>query len=590
MSFLDHLTQQGFISEADANAITEEIGQTGGTVDGALVRYGLTKDQVLQQKAKYLNIPIRKLTTKAVAQDALDLIPQESAEHYKIAPIALVDGVLEVGVVDPDNIEARDALQFISSRTQTPFKIFLISPKDFDDLMQNYQGMSTKVGDALDEYKMAEAGPMTGGGGKKKADEKAPSEEKIVDLNSDEFKPTGGLSAAVTEDAPISKVVGVILQYAVEGNASDVHIEHLGEKVRVRFRIDGVLYTSLILPVNVFDAVIARVKVLSNLKLDEKRKPQDGRFSATLGERKIDFRVSTFPAYYGEKIVMRILDPEKNKKGLDTVGFNPEQMAKVRAALGKPYGIILLTGPTGSGKTTTLYAMLGELDRETKNVVSLEDPVEYNIAGVSQSQVRPEIGYTFANGLRSILRQDPDIILVGEIRDGETAKLAIQAALTGHLVLSTIHTNTAAGAIPRLIDMGVDPYLIAPTLIMSIGQRLSRTLCPTSKKELPIDGAIKQLIDKQFSDLPDEFKKKLPKITKLYEAQPSAECPSGTKGRIGVFEILEVDRDIERTILEKPVEPEITAVARKKGMTYIKEDALMKSAQGLIPFSEVNEY
>lgn len=589
MSFLDHLTQQGLISSADSNAIEEEIAATGGSVDGALTRYGLTKDEVLQQKAKYLNIPARKITTAAVASEALALIPKESAELYKIAPIALLDGVLEVGVVDPDNIEARDALQFISSRTQTPFKVFLISQKDFDDLIQNYAGMTTQVGDALDDYKTAES---TMAGGKKGAAKSNPDEQnvKVVNLDSEEFKTDGSLAEAVTEDAPISKIVGVILQYAVEGNASDVHIEHLGDKVRVRFRIDGVLNTSLILPPNVFDAVVARIKVLANLKLDEKRKPQDGRFSSMLGDRKIDFRVSTFPAYYGEKVVMRILDPERNKKGLDSVGLASEHMTLIREALKKPYGIILMTGPTGSGKTTTLYAMLGELDRETKNVVSLEDPVEYNIPGVSQSQVRPEIGYSFANGLRSVLRQDPDIILVGEIRDGETAKLAIQAALTGHLVLSTIHTNTAAGAVPRLIDMGVDPYLIAPTLIMSIGQRLCRTLCPTSKKELAIDGALKQIIDTQFADLPDEYKKKLPKITKLYEAQPSTECPSGTRGRTGIFEVLQVDSEIERIILEKPIELDITAAARKKGMTFLKEDALFKCSQGLISFAEVNEY
>jgi type IV pilus assembly protein PilB len=348
------------------------------------------------------------------------------------------------------------------------------------------------------------------------------------------------------------------------------------------------MYTSLILPTNVHNAIVARIKILAQLKLDEKRKPQDGRFSARMDGKKVDFRVSTFPAYYGEKVVMRILDTGRGVLTLDMMGYSPEQLEMIRKAIRTPYGLILVTGPTGSGKSTTLYSMLNELDREKRNVISLEDPVEYNIPGVNQSQVRPEIGYTFASGLRSILRQDPDIIMVGEIRDKETAQLAVQAALTGHLVFSTLHTNNAAGVIPRLIDMEVDPYLIAPTLILAMGQRLLRTMCPESKSPIPLSESMRLMIEKQFSDLPADVRKTLMIPDHVYEAVPSATCPSGTKGRTAVFEFLKMDRDLEHIVLTNPVEQAVYEAARAKGMLTMKDDALKKAFQGIIPFEEIN--
>jgi type IV pilus assembly protein PilB len=348
------------------------------------------------------------------------------------------------------------------------------------------------------------------------------------------------------------------------------------------------MYTSLLLPVSVHSGVVARIKILANLKLDEKRKPQDGRFRATVNGRKIDFRVSTFPAYYGEKVVLRILDSGKGIKTIDSMGLSDEQKAMIREALDAPYGMILITGPTGSGKSTTLYSMLNELDRETQNVISLEDPVEYSIPGVSQSQVRPEIGYTFANGLRSILRQDPDIIMVGEIRDKETAQLAVQAALTGHLVFSTLHTNNAAGVIPRLIDMEIDPYLIAPTLILTIGQRLVRTMCPESKRMVPMSESVRMMIDEDFKDLPKEFHNKIAIPDHIYQAVPSPQCPSGTKGRTAVYEFLKVDKSLEHTILKNPTEQAVFENARAAGMLTMREDAMRKSFEGVVPFEEVN--
>jgi type IV pilus assembly protein PilB len=324
------------------------------------------------------------------------------------------------------------------------------------------------------------------------------------------------------------------------------------------------------------------------MKLDEKRKPQDGRFSARIEGRKIDFRVSTFPAYYGEKVVMRILDQEKGVRALEEIGFTGRNLLAIRAAMKRPYGLILISGPTGSGKSTTLYAMLKEINDESKNVLSLEDPVEYNMEGVNQSQVRPEIGYTFASGLRTTLRQDPDIIMVGEIRDKETAQLAIQAALTGHLVLSTIHTNSAIGVVPRLVDMGIDPYLIAPTLALSMAQRLVVRLCPDGGKARPLEEAMEIMVQKQFEDLPAEYKKEIQMKGDVYDAVPTATCPNGVRGRIAVSEVLAIDKELERIILNTPTEEAIYKYARNKGMVTMKEDAISKAFKKEIPFEEVN--
>jgi type IV pilus assembly protein PilB len=358
-------------------------------------------------------------------------------------------------------------------------------------------------------------------------------------------------------------------------------------KVQVRYRIDGLLHTTLVLPLTSFDGIVARVKILAKLRLDEKRKPQDGSFAKMIKERKIEFRVSTFPAYYGEKVVMRILDSEKGIKSLEGLDFTPEHFAMIKDAISRPYGLILMSGPTGSGKSTTLYSMLNEVDKEGSNVVSLEDPVEYQIPGVSQSQVMPEIGYTFAVGLRSILRQDPNIIMVGEIRDKETAQLAIQAALTGHLVLSTIHTNSAIGIIPRLVDMGIDPYLIAPTLILAMAQRLVRRVVPEARHEIPMDDITAEMIKKQFSDLDKKYLDKLTIPKKMYELKPTSDTPSGMKGRVAIFEMFQIDRDIQELILKNPVEPELYKLCRGKGMLTLREDALMKALKGDILMQEV---
>lgn len=573
MTILDTFVHNGIIKKELVSDISRRV-EGGESLDVVLLASGIKKEEILKGKGLYYNLPIRDLKGEGIPFETLKYVPQDSANHYHFAPLGVVNNVLEIGITDPENIEARDALQFIATNLDMPFKIFLISEDDFKIILDNYQGLTGEVTKALSDLEV---------------DIGAVDKEKIVE---EKEKGKEGENekrvARVTEEAPVAKITAVILRHAAEGGASDVHIEHTGENVRVRFRVDGELFTSLILPVGVHGSVVARIKILANLKLDEKRKPQDGRFSARIDGRKIDFRVSTFPAYYGEKVVMRILDAGKGAQKLDSLGFRPEDLELVRQALTLPYGMILITGPTGSGKSTTLYSMLNELDKETKNIVSLEDPVEYNIPGISQSQVRAEIGYTFATGLRTTLRQDPDIIMVGEIRDKETAQLAIQAALTGHLVFSTLHTNTSIGAIPRLVDMGVDPYLIAPTLVLSIAQRLAKKIYPGAGKEVQNEGAIKVMIDKQFQDLPPEFKNKLNLSRPLYEAVPTSDSLSGTRGRTPVFEVFKIDKEIESIILKDPTEPRLWEAARKKGMLSIKEDAMLKCMDGIIPFQEVN--
>jgi type IV pilus assembly protein PilB len=562
MNVLTILTESGTLKPEEATALATEAQTTKTPVETLLAKKGITQETILQALSKKYDMPYRILPQAPIGKEVLGYIPQESAEHYGFAPIGLDSSLLEVGITDPDNIEALDALQFIAGRVGLPYKLYLISEEDFQRVIDEYSSLSGEVSEALEELEPLEAPEQKGA---------KQEEEKVI-----------------KEDAPVTKIVATILRYAVEGGASDIHIEPSPEKTQVRFRMDGELHTSLELPTKVHAAVVARIKILSQMRLDERRKPQDGRFSATVEGRRIDFRVSTFPTQYGEKIVMRILDRSKSMATLETLGFSEADLESVKEMIDRPYGIILISGPTGSGKSTTLFAMLSALNREAANVVSVEDPVEYEIPGVAQSQVHPEIGYTFASGLRSILRQDPDIIMVGEIRDKETAQLAIQAALTGHLVFSTIHTNTAAGVIPRLVDMGVDPYLIAPTLIAAIGQRLVRKLCPGAGKEMPITESMRLHLEKDFNDLPKAQRDALPEFKNFYEATSTPDCPNGTRGRLAVFEIMMMDKDLERVVLESPVEEKVYAAARAKGMYTMREDAIMKALAGQIPFQEID--
>lgn len=590
MSILDILAKQGVIDVKDITAVRKKVDTTGDSVEDTLVSIGVSSEDILKAKSEYYGVPTKTVDLALITSKILDYIPEESAVYYQFVPIGFSDGVLEVGIMDPDNISARDALNFISSKVNIPFKVFLITSSDFENIIKLYKGLSGEVTKALTELETEFIVESS----KDKNDGDEDEEEKSKKDNIDQNDEVNDLSSGdnkdqrVIENAPVTKIVATILRYAIDGRASDIHIEPTASSVKVRFRVDGIMNTSLVLPGRVHSAVVARIKIMSNMRLDEKRKPQDGRFSARLNERKVDFRVSTFPTYFGEKVVIRILDQEKGVKKLDELGLSPTNLKKIRKALELPYGLILISGPTGSGKSTTLYSMVNEVDKEHKNVLSLEDPIEYNIEGMSQSQVRPEIGYTFASGLRTTLRQDPDIIMVGEIRDKETAQLAIQAALTGHLVFSTIHTNTAIGVVPRLIDMGVDPYLIAPTLALAIAQRLTRSLCEDAGKPVKVEGALKMMIDKQFEDLPLEYKKDITFGDKVYEISPSPTCPNGVRGRTAVMEVLEVDKEIQQIILKDPTEQSLWKAARAKGMLTMKEDAVIKAFNKVIPFEEVN--
>jgi len=575
MILLEELVKKGLITEDQVPEIVKTAADKyDGDVDQVLADFNVSDEVVLDTKASIFNLPVKKIDPSIVLPETLKIIPEETAKTYHFVALGIVNEVLEIGILDPENVQAIDVLTFITTKLNKPFKLFLITKNLYNALMEKYDALGNEVDTALTELDQDIAFNV----------------DETKDDKEDKKDKGGKKEDKITEDAPIIKIVAVILKHAVEGNASDIHIENGGDKIKVRFRVDGVLHTSLILPVAVYNGVVARIKILSKLRLDEKRKPQDGGFSAKIEGRKIDYRVSTMPSFYGEKIVMRILDSDRGVKPLKDLSMSDDNYALVKEALARPYGLILMTGPTGSGKTTTLYSMLNELDHEKENIVSLEDPVEYHMDGINQSQVAPEIGYTFASGLRSILRQDPNIIFVGEIRDKETAELAIQASLTGHLVLSTLHTNSAVGAIPRLIDMGIDPYLIAPTLVLCIAQRLARKIHPDSKKEVKIDEATRIMLDKHFVGLPEEYKAKLNMGDSIYEAAPSPECPSGMLGRIPVYEMFKIDKEMQEIILKKPQEQEIFKLARSRGMLTIREDAIIKSMKGLIPFQEVYNF
>jgi type IV pilus assembly protein PilB len=555
MNLLALLAEKKVIDEALRKRVETSASESGLSYEKALIDAGVDPEKIRSAIGEYFDLPTRTVAEhQKVPADVLKHLSEESSQHYGIIPLVLEEGVLIVGITDPENLAYRDVLNFITTKDQLPYKLVVILEQDFERAFQSYENLSGEVDEALDVLEV-----------------ELEHEEEELKKKEEKAEPKKQLPTEVEhikEDAPITKIVATILRYAVDGGASDIHIEPRDKKTTVRFRVDGLLVRSLELPAKVHQAVVARIKILARLRLDEKRKPQDGRFSASIDNRSIDFRVSTLPTNYGEKVVMRILDTDAGVRTLEDTGVSEHNVELIRNAAKQPFGIILISGPTGSGKSTTLYAMLSEI--------------------VSQSQVRPEIGYTFANGLRTALRQDPDVIMVGEIRDAETAQLAIQAALTGHLVLSTIHTNNAAGVIPRLIDMGVDPYLIAPTLELALAQRLVRRICKDTGKETKVEGSIKLMMDEEFEDLREKFKKVIPKSDTVLYLEPTSECSSGTKGRVAVMEAIQVNEDIEKLILRSANEEEIYKVARENGFISMKEDAIIKALDHVIPFEEIS--
>ncbi len=566
MNYLDILMEKNLIAAEDLRRIRRETKSDSRLIEESLILLGVREDDILSAKGQAIGVPIKRIReTGRVPFSILTHIPEESARHYQMVPIGLNEKVLEVGMVNPEDTEAKEALRFIASKLGLTTQVYLIPLSDLDAVLAEYKGIGGEAVKVLSELESVLA-------------------EQKIELPEELLRKTEG---RLVEEAPLTKMVAVILRHAVEGRASDIHIEPDRDKIKVRFRLDGALYTSLVLPLGIHDAIVSRIKILTNMLLDEKRKPQDGRFSAKINGRDIDFRVSTFPISFGEKVAIRILDPEKGIKSLEQLGLFGYNLETIKEALKASHGIILLTGPTGSGKTTTLYAMLQLLDRERNNVVSLEDPVEYIMEGVNQSQVKPEIGYDFANGLRSILRQDPDIMLVGEMRDAETAKLAVQSALTGHLVLSTLHTNNATGVIPRLIDMGVDSYLIPSTLKLAIAQRLVPTLCADSRTSVPLRGEVKEKIESMIKNMPEPARKTIKMPDEIYQPFPSPKCPRGSSGRVAVYEVLRMTPELEQIILSGPTEPSILKEGRRQGMITMQEDGVIKVLAGSVGFEEL---
>ncbi len=598
MLLLDLFVNQNKLTELEAKEIQSDLSVRDDVlVDDILKGKKITADEIMQVRSVLYGLPVYQ---KEIPdnKELTKYISVLQSKQFLAVPLELTDGVLSVGIVDPEHGNALDSLQFLFGTDHQAYKVFLISY----DAFKKHFGMSpdaavatplkviasTDKQSSSDRNSNASQQQQQSSGGQATAD----SKQKVAVETASEGLDLSDISPILDEhieELPVPDIFNLILRYAIDKNASDIHIEHVGTAVRTRIRLDGQLETITSFSPTLHPVLIARIKILCALKLDEKRKPQDGRFSSKLGDHSVDYRVSTFPGYFGEKVVIRILDSYRGVRPVDTLGFQEQQMKEIREALGKPYGIILISGPTGSGKTTTLYAMLNEIDREHRNVVSLEDPIEYNVPSMNQSQVFPEIGYTFAAGLRSILRQDPDVIMVGEIRDAETATLAIQAALTGHLVFSTIHTNTATGVITRLLDMGIEPYLIAPTIIATIGQRLSRTIAEGCAEPMENNESMKKMVEEQFKDLPDEFKSKFSLDKPLHQAKPSKDSATGLKGRRPVFEVLTFTDEIQDAVLHSKGEDEIWQMARKNGMITMKEDAILKSIAGIVPFTEINE-
>ena len=568
MTLLEQLVKRKILRKEQATSLEFEVKSSGKREEEVILDKGIVSEGFLfGLKSENLKIPLKDVSVEDVSLKILELIPEDAARYYKMVPLAKKDSLLEVGMVYPEDLKAREALQFLSRRNKSAYQIFLITPSTFNKLLRQYRTLKREVTRALEELET----------------ELKAEKVKIKPIKTAEFE-------KLAEEAPIIKVVAVILRHAVEGKASDIHIEPTRKKTRIRFRVDGVLYSSIFLPLRIQAAIVARIKILSNLKIDETRVPQDGRFSTRINERDIDFRVSTFPTAFGEKVAIRVLDPTEIKKNFDELGIERKNYETIQTALKKPYGLILATGPTGCGKTTTLYALLNRLNKEDVNIVTLEDPVEYFIEGINQSQIRPEIGYSFAQGLREVLRQDPDIIMVGEVRDEETASLVTHAALTGHIVLSTLHTNNAIGVVPRLIDMGVRPFLISPSLSIAIAQRLVRKLCPYCKQKVKPKKKVKDIILEEIEAFPQSVKKKvkIPSPLYIYEAKGCKKCNfKGFKGRIGIFEVLAMTSELSEIILGEPEEKNIRQEAYRQGMITMKQDGILKVLDGVTTIEEV---
>ena len=566
------ILDSGLVSRKDVDAAAEEAKTKNQSLGDILVSQGhLSEDALRRLKGYVLGIPFVSLKDKKIPLDVLALIPEPIARTHSIIAYQKQNGELEVAMLDTEDLPAIDVV-----RKETGLKILARLTDDESikhALLQYQKSLKEEFGDLIS----TEAGKLT----------------VVKDASGDEV--TGEELKKMAEDLPIVRIVDTLLRHAIIQHASDIHIEPMEDQVLVRYRIDGILHDAMTLPRQAAAGITARIKVLANLKLDEKRLPQDGRFKLETDSDKVSFRVSLLPTYFGEKVVMRLLRETGEGFTLEGLGFHGEGLEHIHSAMKATTGIILISGPTGSGKTTTLYTVLDILNTPDVNISTIEDPIEYQMKRVNQTQVNPAIGFTFASGLRALLRQDPNIVMVGEIRDGETASLAINAALTGHLVLSTIHTNSAAGAIPRLIEMGVEPFLLVSTLRVIVGQRLVRRLCD-GKEPYTLDAkardkvtgdeafqhALKALVDEKLVK-PDVKLDAVP----FYHPKPSGECEDGYASRIGIHESLAVSSAIRELIMRGATSDAIEAQAKKEGMLTMLEDGIYKGARGITSLEEV---
>ncbi|HDY73470.1 MAG TPA: type II/IV secretion system protein [Candidatus Jorgensenbacteria bacterium] len=565
----DELVKRGVVDTNVAAKILKSAAASGKSAEEILYEERAAPEEaVAQVKSKLLSVPYKVMDPEKVPDDVISLIPYDTSRTYRVVPFEKRDNMLVVGMLNPEDVQAQNALTFIAKQNQLGLGVYLTTPSVLHAVWRRYMPYKDEIQAAIKEFGAVK------------------EEQEITALEE-------GLQSS--QDAPVIKIVASTLRQAVDIGASDIHIEPQRRRLRIRFRVDGKLHEVATLPVGLSHTIVSRVKVLARLRLDETRVPQDGRFRTIMFGRDIDFRVSTFPTPSGEKVAIRVLDSTTGVKSMDELGLRPYGFAPLQEGVEAPYGMILMTGPTGSGKTTTLYAIMNKLSSDEVNIISLEDPVEYFIEGVNQSQVMPEIGYSFASGLRQILRQDPDIIMVGEIRDKETAGLAVNAALTGHLILSTLHTNNAVGVIPRLIDLGVPSFLLPSALNIMVAQRLVAHLCPKCRtKEKPpqqIQNTIKQELQKLPDAVRSDVAKRFSPPYEVYKPQPKNDCDvckgKGTIGRTAIFEVLRMTKELGNLITTGFTESALWEEATRQGMVTLRQDGIIKALEGDVLLEEI---
>lgn len=569
---LQSLLEKKLLTESQVESL--KAGGDNKRPDFLEILEGLVDEEKLAQvRAEISGLPYVLIQSENIPENILNFLPEEIAKTYKMISFDREGNDIKIALVETD-LKAMEAVNFLAAGERLHPVFFLVSSGSFKRGFKQYQKMEDEISTALEVKAKSEG-------------------EELVQIQDEE-----GATDEDIDSAPVARIVSVIIKHAVEARASDIHIEPYDKESRVRYRIDGILHTSLTLPKSIHPAIIARIKVLARLKLDETRIPQDGRIRLLVNGREVDFRVSTLPLSNQEKVVMRILDTNQGVPTLESLGFNSNTIACIREGMKKTSGIMLVTGPTGSGKTTTLYAVLTILNKEGVNISTLEDPVEYEIKGINQAQVRPKIGFTFANGLRSLLRQDPNIIMVGEIRDEETASLAINAALTGHLVLSTLHTNDALGTIFRLVDMGIESFLLASTLKTVVAQRLARRLCPACREPITLLDDELAEIRKELSQVPvsalkeeikdfvsvDDF---LAKAT-FYKAKGCSRCEeTGYRGRISIGEAIDINDKLKEILNDEMDKLNLETVKNSQNFISIRQDGYLKAVQGITTVEEV---